>query len=113
MPILFNIEERLAGFVASPAKKGEQVSVIFRELLAPTDTELEQRLEQLHSCLFAKIPGLPEPSGISQLTVVIDSDLSGRAYVNELEIQATVKANKAISKGDPGFVTDIADIESI
>ncbi|MEY2490668.1 MAG: hypothetical protein QOC70_2610 [Verrucomicrobiota bacterium] len=113
MPVSFQIQERLVGFAGDIAKKGEHVSVIFRELLGPTDTGLVDRLDQLHSCLFSKIPGFPDPSLVSQLTIIINPDLSGLAYINELEIRAKVRPNRAVTKGESVFVKDIANIDSV
>ena len=115
MAISFHLEERLAGFVGNTAKKGEQVSVIFRELLGPTNPELAQRFEELQNCLFSKIPGFPDPPKIGQLVIVIDRDLNGRAHVDDFKIVAKVKPTQdvTIKKGDPVFVKDIADIDSV
>lgn len=113
MPLSFKIEERLAGFVAAAAKKGEKVSVIYRELLGPSDIDLNARLDQLHSCLFSKIPGLPEPSRIGDLVVVLRNDLSGHAYVDELETKAMIKPNRVVSKGESVYLHDISHIESV
>ena len=113
MPIPFQITERLAGFVATSAKKGEMTSVVYRDLLSPSDAELTERLEKLHSCLFSKIPNLPDPSRIGQLIIVISTDLFANAYVDELQTIAIVKPNRAVAKGDPLFLGDIIDIDSV
>ena len=113
MPIHFNISERLAGFVENTAQKGEPVSVIFRELLAPEDPLLGIRLENLDRCLFSKIPSLREPSRIGQLVIIINQDLSGIAYVDELPIKVKVKVNRAINKGELVYLKDISEVESV
>lgn len=113
MPISFKIDERLAGVVGNAAKKGERVHVIYRELLGPFDDNLMGRLDQLHNCLFGKIPGLPDPSRIRDLVIVLRNDLSGDAYVDELATKAMVKPNRAVAAGDPVYLHDISGIESI
>jgi len=115
MPIPFQLEERLAGFVGNTAKKGEQVSVIFRELLGPTDRDLEQRLEELQNCLFSKIPNFPNPSKVGQLVVLIGRDLRAEAHIDDFKIIAKVKPTQGLTmiKGQPVFVKDIADVDSV
>lgn len=114
MPIDFRLEERLAGFALAPAGPGQDVPVQYRELLGPSDgAKLTDRLEQLQSVLFGKIPGLPSPSLIDHLLIVIHSDLSGTAHVNELEVKAQVKVGRDLEAGSPVFVSDIVDVSSI
>ena len=113
MPLPFKIDERLVGFSASAAKKGEEISIIYRELLGPSDIDLLGRLDHLHSSLFSKIQGLPDPPKIANLVVVLRSDLSGEAYVDELETKAMVRPKRFVSKGDPVYLHDISDIDSV
>ncbi len=113
MPIEFRLSERLAGFVGSSAKKGEQVSVIVRELLGPDDPHLPSRLDQMHRCLFSKIGGMPQPSRIGDLVIAIDQDLRGRAFVDELDLIAKVIAARPIEKGQEIYTKDIKAINSI
>jgi|GEM_PF-1934487 len=113
MPILFKLEERLAGFLGTSAKKGEKVSVIFRELLGPSDEHLVSRLDQLHGCLFGKISGLPDPSRIGDLVIIIDQDLNGKAYVDELQLIARVIAAGPVKAGQPVTIKDIKAFESV
>src|SRR5438874_763116 len=113
MPIPFRLEERLAGFLGKGAKKGEVVDIIFRELLGPGDPELPERLNKLQSCLFSKIPGFPNPPRISHLAVMIDRDLVGAAHIDDFKVTAQVKPTRAIAAGEPAYVKDIADIESV
>jgi hypothetical protein len=113
MPIEFTLNERLAGFPATSAKKGEEVSVIFRELLGPDDPDLPSRLEQMHMCLFSKIGSLPEPPRIANLVIVIDSKLRGRAYVDELSLISRAIAARPLEKGQLIYKNDIRGIESV
>ena len=85
-----------------------------RELVGPMDAlHLVERLEQLQVSVFNKIPGLPPPSMIDHLLVVICQDLSATAYINELAVTAEVKITRSVKAGSPVFVGDIADIASI
>ena len=113
MPIEFQLEERLAGFAAMSVREGEQVAIVFRELLGPHDSQLTDRLEKLHASLFSKITHLPPPSHINDLIVVVNQDLSGMAYINELPLTANVKVARAVEAGQTIFVKDIEGIESV
>jgi hypothetical protein len=113
MPISFHLEDRIAGFCGNTAKKGESVDVIFRELLGPVDPDLPARLNELQSCLFSKISGFPNPPKISHLAIIINRDLVGEAHIDDFKVTAAVKATRPITAGEPAYVKDIADIESV
>ena len=115
MPIKFQITQRLAGFAASATKGGEeQVSVIYRELVAPTEpSHFLERVEHLQNILFNMIPGLPPPSVIDHLLILVRPDLSGVAYVNELNITAMIKPTRSIKKGEAIYASEIEDISTI
>lgn len=113
MPIEFKLKDRLAGFVGTSAKKGEDVSVIFRELLGPSDEHLANRLDQLHGCLFSKISGLPDPPRIGNLVITLDQDLNGKAYVDELQLTGCVIAAGPVEAGQAITIKDIKAIESV
>lgn len=99
MPIEFTLSERLAGFSGTSVKQGEQVSLIYRELLGPDDSNLPDRLEQLQRCIFSKIVGMPQPGRIGDLVIAIDQNLRGRAFIDELELVAKAVAAGSVQKG--------------
>lgn len=113
MPIEFKLEQRLAGFTATSARKDEKVAVVSRALLGPQDPELADRLDKLHGCLFSRIPNLPPPWRIGDLIVIVNHDLTGIAYVDELPLTATIKAARPIEKGQAVFVKDISAVEAV
>lgn len=114
MPIEFTLPERLAGFVAEGAKKGEKVRVCHAEGLTSLDGGmLTWRLEELQKVAFSYIPGLPHESTIDHMVVIIRPDLSATAYVNELATAAQARAAGAVTVGDPVFASDILDIVSV
>jgi hypothetical protein len=114
MPIEFRVSDPLVGFTAAAVKEGDLVDLITRELVAPSrSAHLLDRLERLQGALFHLIPGMPSPSIIDHLLVVIHSDLSAVAYINELNITARVKPKRPIPKGEPIMVRDIDEITSI
>ncbi len=113
MPQSFQITERLIGFSANAVKEGERASVITREGLTSLDgVALDQRLDGLHQCLFARVPHLPRPSQIDHLVVVIDPDLNATAYVNELQPVAKARVARAVEAGEPLYATDITELVS-
>jgi len=113
MPIEFQLEQRLAGFSATSARKDEKVPIVTRALFGPQDPELADRLDGLQGCLFSRIPDLPAPPRICDLIVIIDQDLAGRAFVDELPLTATVIAARPIEKGEHIFLKDISGIEAV
>ena len=113
MRIDFKLQERLAGFLATPADAEHRVWVCQRELIGPMEPHLTDRLEKLHGALFSKIPGLPVPSQIDHIVVTIAQDLSAVAFVNELQPKAQIKVNRAIKAGEPVFARDIDDIAAV
>lgn len=113
MPIEFKLEERLAGFLATSARKGEHASVVFREMLGPDAADLGSRLDGMHQCLFSKVPGLPNPTTICDLVVIVDRDLNARAYVDELSMAMRAVATRAIGVGEPVHTKDISSVESV
>src|SRR6266568_7437442 len=113
MSVDFRITERFAGFAGNAAKDGEQVSVVCSEVLTSLNgVYLTWRLEGLHSALFSKIPGLPDPSTINSLLVVIRPDLSATAYVNEIAPTATIRPTRPIAAGEPVLVSDVLELTS-
>jgi len=114
MAITFQLTERLVGFAAANACGGEPAPVVYRQLVAPSEaTLLLDRLERMQGALFNVIPGLPYPSIIDHVLVIIRPDLTAVAYVNELQITAMVKVKRAVAAGQPLYVSDVEDISSI
>lgn len=114
MRIEFELERPLVGFAGASATDGDDVPVIYRELVPPSDTtRVLSRLENLQGGLFSRIPDLPVPSRINHLLVVIKQDLEGIAYVNELNISAEIRPNRAIDAGEEVRIGDVEDVESV
>ena len=114
MPIEFKLNERPAGFSLNFAAKEGSVKVMTTELINPLDSNLlVTRLEAMQTMVFEKIPNLPSPSQIDHLLVLINHDLSGIAYINELTIKAQIRINRDVEKGTPVYQKDIDDIESV
>src|SRR5262245_59083445 len=114
MPITFRLTERFLGFAATTASGGQTVQVVYREFVAPSEaTLLLDRLERMQRALFDLIPGLPSPSIIDHIVVIILLDLSAVAYGNELQITSMIRPKRPIAAGEPVYAGDIEDISSI
>ncbi|MBT4502305.1 MAG: DUF4263 domain-containing protein [Gemmatimonadetes bacterium] len=115
MPIEFNLDQRLTGFTATTVPPGGGEGwVCTRELVGPADAaHLLDRLEKLQGTLFHLIPGLPAPSQVDHLLVLIRQDLSAIAFVNELQLRASVQVNRSVRAGEPIQVQDITDIAAV
>ena len=114
MSIDFQIPERLTGFAAETIEPGAIGRVIYAEALTSLDgAALTWRLEELHRCLFGRIPGLPPPSLIDTLLVILRPDLSATAYVNEITPRALVRAKGPVTAGQPVFADDVLEIAAL
>ncbi len=110
----FKLNQKPAGFSSNFATGGDNVQIITTELISPLDSNhLIQRLEQMQGMIFACIPNLPAPSAIDHLLIIINPDLSGIAYINELSIKAMIKQNRDVKKGSLIYKSDINDIDSV
>src|SRR5437762_14156017 len=113
MPQEFQLGERICGIAMGAAAADENVQVLTRELVGPMDAHLVSRLEELHLAVLSKIPNLPLPSTIDHVLAVIRPDLTGTAYVNELQIQAMVRVNRDVAAGSPVYRQDITEVASV
>lgn len=114
MPRTFNLPERIAGFAAGSAEKGELLPVLTIEGLTSLDgATLPWRLEELDGSVFSHIPDLPPPSQIDNLLVIIAPDLSATAYVNELQLTGQIRVNRPVQADEHIYVSDILEIPSI
>jgi hypothetical protein len=113
MPQEFQLTERVCGISMNSASAGENVQIRTQELIGPTEPHLLDRLEQIHLAVFSKIPGIPQPSLIDHMLVIIRPDLTGSAYVNELRIQAMVRVNRAVEAGTRVYPRDITEVTSV
>ena len=113
MKIEFKLESVFIGISQNSAEAGEKVRVLCRDLLGPTDFWLSGMLQQFDEGIFGKIPGMPPPHSINHLVVVIRRDLSGIAYINELNFTERIRYNESVREGDPIFLHQIKDIASV
>jgi hypothetical protein len=116
MPLTFKLDQRLAGLLMNAPKQGEKAEVLYQDLVPPTDSaRVLHYLEQLQSCLFGFIKGFPPASAIDHFIIAIGRDLSGTAYVNELDFKARVKLKPEvkIEVGHPVLVSEVEDIVGV
>lgn len=115
MPISFELDHAPTGFAASYCGPGDtSVKVVYRELVSPLEpARFLERVDQLQRGLFNRVPGLPRPSNIDHLVIVVKPDLSAVAYVNELHVTALVRPTREVSAGEPMYASDIDAIDSL
>jgi len=113
MPQQFQLKERICGFSMNSALAGETVKFCTQEVIGPRAPHLVDRLEQIQNAVFGEIPGIPPPSLIDHLLVLIGPDLKGIAYVNELQIQVSVRVNREIQTGAIIFRQDVSEVISV
>lgn len=114
MPTEFELAEKLAGFVAHATTSHEKVLVEYGDLVSPQDPARVQRvLEGLQASVFSRIPGLPDPSQVRHLVVVVRQDLSATAYINELKLRAHVNVNRDVVVGETAFAKDLSEIRDV
>lgn len=114
MPYEINFPRVPGGYALTSALTGEQVSVAIAEFSSSEDgDEFIQRLEGLPEAIIRMLPGRNDirPSTVDHLLVLIRSDGSATAYINELSVKQEVRVNRPLEKGDLVFEKDIVDIE--
>lgn len=117
MPYEITLNDLPAGYAASAAKKGDNVSLITREFTSSEDGDIFiSRLEGYPSII---INALPSESGVKSsivdhLLAIIRRDKTITVYVNELNIvvKATIKG-RDIEAGQYVYSDDIADIQKL
>lgn len=115
MPYEVMLEGIPAGYTLSSVKKGQQVDVIVKEFSSTEDGDL----------FVARLDGFPteilqlitekrfSPSTIDHLLVIIYPDRRAQVFVNELEFMLVIQAKRAINKGQPVMLDDIADVQKL
>jgi hypothetical protein len=114
MPVQFKLAEKLAGFALHTATGNEQGLFEYGALVPPSDpARVQHVLEGLQRSVFSRIPGLPDPSQIRHLVVVVRGDLSATAYINELKLLAECKVTRDVKAGEPAKTSDISEIREV
>ena len=114
MPYEINLGGPPAGYVLAPAHAGESVPVAFREFTSTEDGQhFIQRLEGTPDLVLQNSPTKISPSVVDNMLAIFHPDGKATVYVNELEIQASLRAARPVEAGDGVTKNDIADFESI
>lgn len=114
MRLQFKLEQCFVGSAMEAARGGDEVSVLTEELLGPSEsTYMTARLEEIQREVFRQIPGMPPPSKIDKLLVVITRDLHGIAYVDDFELNALVRVNRPVQAGELVLRSDIACVQAV
>lgn len=119
MPITITLEHLPAGIIASVARDGKSVQVMYREFLSSEDgDQLIERLERMSRDLLNKIPDEHslKPSQIDHLLAVVHKDKTATLYINELQFKVLVSTKRRLKASQVGqsiYVDDIADIPTL
>ncbi|NTW69571.1 MAG: hypothetical protein HGB23_06920 [Chlorobiaceae bacterium] len=109
----FRIPNRIIGFCEASSDGNEEVPIVFREVVYSDEGDaFISRIESLQDALFSFIPAFPRASQIDNLLIIIRSDLSATAIVNELKPISKAYVKRAVKKG-PAYYDDIVDIEEL
>ena len=116
MPWEIKFDNLPIGYATSAGKPGDEVMVSSIEFTSTEDGEhFVSRLEGFPSEVLRKIdstPPIPE-SSVNHMLVVVRTDNSGTAYINELSIKGLMQPKRDIKAGEALFKNDIADISEI
>lgn len=113
MIVDFDLPERIAGFAEEAARSRESLPVVFKDLSSSEDgVAFLVRLEQVHSAVFSRIPGLPQPAQIASIIVSIAPSLRARAFVNE-PMQGSMRLKRTVEAGAGVTLDDILDVDRL
>ena len=111
MPYEIKLENPPAGYAMMAARANEQVQVCFREFTSTEDGQhFIQRLEGLPSTILKSLPTEIRPSSVDNMLAICDRDGQATVYVNELKLQAAVRAARPVKAGENVLKDHIADI---
>ena len=111
MPYKITLENTPTGYAGTYAKADELVQVIFREFISTEDGQhFIKRLEGGVNPILEKLPSTVLASTIDHLLAITFKGGETTVYVNELDIQGTVRVARPVKAGQGMTKDDIADI---
>lgn len=116
MPQEIKFDNIPIGYSLDAGKPGDQVSVSFMEFSSSEDGDhFIQRLDGFPNEVLGKLSNNRRiaPSMIDHMLVVIRSDKTATAYINELNIFQKIQPKRDLKAGEPVYTNDIADINEI
>ena len=111
MPYEIKMEHTPVGYAGTSARADELVQVIYWEFTSTEDGQhFIKRLEGGVSPILEKLPIEVPPSTVDHLLAIHREDGKTTVYINELEIQGSVRVARHVRKGQGMTKDDIADI---
>ncbi len=105
-----------AGYTATEARSGENVSLITREFTSYEDgDEFISRLDGIPTEVINLLPKDQNIrcSTLDHMLAIFHKDGKCDVYLNEIDLVAKARIKKSMKKGDPVFEDDFADIVSL
>lgn len=114
MPVEIDLGMPPAGYAVTSARASETVSVQFREFTSTEDGQhFIQRLEGVPNDILQKLPAPIPASRVDHMLALCRRDGSATVYLNELELQASVRASRPIEEGEAVTRDDFVDVERL
>ena len=112
MPYEINLEKPPLGYTMAPARLGESVPVSFREFTSTEDGQLFiTKLEGIPDTVLQRLPTETLPSSVDNMLAIFHHDGKTMVYVNELKLEAALRAARPVTGGERVYRDDIADVE--
>ncbi|MDT8338291.1 MAG: hypothetical protein RQ763_03730 [Sulfurimonas sp.] len=105
-----------AGYSATEARSGENVSLITRQFISSEDgDEFINRLDGIPTQVINLLPKDKNirSSMVDNMLAIFYKDGKCEVFLNELNLIAKARVKKSIKKGDPVYEDDFADIISL
>ena len=100
MPVEIDLGIPPAGYAVTSAHASETVGVQFREFTSTEDGQhFIQRLEGFPDNILQKLPAPIPASKVDHMLALCRRDGSATVYLNELELQASVRASRPTEEG--------------
>ena len=100
------------GYAMAPARPGESVPVRFREFTSTEDGQLFiTKLEGIPDTVLQRLPTETLPSSVDNMLAIFHHDGKTMVYVNELKLEAALRAARPVTGGERVYRDDIADVE--
>ena len=111
MPFEIDLEERRVGFAASSVRAGESAEIVYCEFTSTEDGgDFIQRIEGATSGILQRLPSQISPSQVDHMLVIYFRNSKATVYVNELELQGTIRPRRQVKAGSGLTKDDFADV---
>ena len=114
MPFKIDLEERRVGYAASSVRAGESGEIVYCEFTSTEDGgHFIQRIEGATSGILRSLPLQIKPSQVDHMLAICPRNGKVTVYVNELELQGTVRPRRQVEAGSELTKDDFADVERL